>query len=199
MCAARTLDPRDRVERTAYQLFSRHGTRAVGVNTLAEHAGVAKMTLYKHYPSKDDLVLAFLRRREELWTRTWLQNVTRGRRRGPAERLLAIFDLFDAWFRKPDFEACSFIKTLLEHSDPKHPVRTAVVGHIQEIRVLLIELAAEAGARHPSRFAQQWQMLMMGSIVAAYAGERDAARNAQQVGAQLLESEGLHHARAGRS
>jgi AcrR family transcriptional regulator len=189
MPSARTLDPRERIERAAYQLFSQHGTRAVGVNALAEQAGVAKMTLYKHYPSKDDLVLAFLRRREELWTRTWLAHVTRDRSRAPAERLLGIFDLLDGWFRKSDYEACSFLKTLLEHSDPKHPVRTATVGHIQEVRALLIELAAEIGVRSPSRFAQQWHMLMMGSIVAAYAGARDAARNAREVGALLLQKE----------
>src|SRR5919201_3662722 len=119
----RPADPRERIERAAYELFSQHGTRAVGVDALAERAGVAKMTLYRHYPSKDELVLAFLRRREELWTRSWLEGVVRDHRRAPAERLLAIFDLFDGWFRRPGFEACSFTKVLLEHGDPKHPAR----------------------------------------------------------------------------
>src|SRR4051794_8731149 len=119
MQSLRPADPRERIERAAYQLFSQHGIRAVGVDALAARARVAKMTLYRHYPSKGDLVLAFLRRREELWTRTWLQNVVRDRRRAPGERLLAIFDLFDGWFRKPDYEACAFLKALLEHSDPK--------------------------------------------------------------------------------
>ena len=111
---SRSGDPRERIERTAYELFSRHGTRAIGVDTLAGRAGVAKMTLYKHYRSKDDLVLAFLRRREELWTRTWLQNAVRDRSRKPAARLLGIFELFDSWFRKPDYEGCAFLKVLLE-------------------------------------------------------------------------------------
>ena len=188
---SRSGDPRERIERTAYELFSRHGTRAIGVDTLAGRDGVAKMTLYKHYRSKDDLVLAFLRRREELWTRTWLQNAVRDRSRKPAARLLGIFELFDSWFRKPDYEGCAFLKVLLEQSDPQHPVRTAVRGHLQAIRSLLVELAAEAGARHPARLAQQWQMLMMGCIVAAYAGERNAAREARKAGAFLLRAEGL--------
>jgi AcrR family transcriptional regulator len=189
MTASRPSSPRERIERTAYQLFSQHGVRAVGVDALAEHAGVAKMTLYKHYPSKDDLALAFLRRREELWTHTWLAKVTRDRSRTPAERLLGIFDLFDSWIRRPDYEACSFAKVLLEHSDRKHPLRRATAGHIGVIRSLLVELAKEVGVRHPERFAHQWQILMMGSIVAAYAGELDSARNAREVGALLLKNE----------
>src|SRR5216684_7906394 len=89
---------RERIDQTAYELFSRHGIRAVGVDTLAARAGVAKMTLYRHYPSKEALALAFLRRREELWTRSWLQREVKRRGGTSGERLLAIFDVFDKWF-----------------------------------------------------------------------------------------------------
>jgi len=187
--AAPAESARERIERTAYRLFSQHGIQAVGVDTLASRAGVAKMTLYRHYPSKHDLALAYLRRREELWTRTWLANLIGDHSRKPAERLLGIFELFDGWFRKADYEACSFLKVLFEHSDARHPVRVAVKGHLETIRALLVGLAAEAGVRDPRGFAQQWQMLMMGSIVAAYAGERDAARKARELGRLLLQRE----------
>src|SRR3979490_1912813 len=93
---------RERIDRTAYALFSRHGVRNVGVDTLAARAGVAKMTLYKHYPSKDSLALAFLRRREELWTHSWLQREGGRRGRTPGAKLLAIFDVFDKGFRRSD-------------------------------------------------------------------------------------------------
>src|SRR5205807_7684370 len=79
--APRSIGARERIDRTAYQLFSRHGIRAVGIDAVVAHAGVAKMTLYRHYPSKDDLALAFLRRREELWTRSWLQREAKRRGR----------------------------------------------------------------------------------------------------------------------
>ena len=69
----RQASARERIDHAAYELFSRHSIRTIGVDTVAAHAGVAKMTLYKHYPSKDELALAFLRRREELWTRSWLR------------------------------------------------------------------------------------------------------------------------------
>jgi AcrR family transcriptional regulator len=179
-------DARERLERAAYELFSRHGVRAVGVDTLAAHAGVAKMTLYKHYPSKEQLALAFLRRREELWTRNWLQREV-GRHGGPpAGKLLAIFDVFDKWFRRADFEACAFTKVLLEHDEREHPVRRAAVGHFGNIRAFIRQLASDAGLGDPGGFACQWQILMVGSIVAASAGDLDAARRAKVIGRQLL-------------
>ena len=101
---------RDRIDNAAYELFSRHGVRAVGVDAIVARSGVAKKTLYLHYPSKEKLVLAFLRRREELWTRAWLQEGVERRAGAPAERLLAVFDVFDRWFRRSDFEGCAFVK-----------------------------------------------------------------------------------------
>lgn len=182
---------RERIEQAAYELFSRHGIRAVGVDTLASRAGVAKMTLYKHYPSKDELALAFLRRREELWTRAWLQGEVERGGRTPAAKLLAIFDAFGRWFRRADFEACAFAKVLLENHDRAHPVRAAAVGHIETIRDYVSGLARDAGARDPDALARQWQMLMMGAIIAAYAGDADAARRAKEVGVLLLAREGI--------
>src|ERR687895_1242404 len=106
--------PRERVLDTAYELFSRRGIRAVGIDEVVVRAGVAKATLYRHFPSKDDLVLAFLERREERWTRDWVEAEARRRGETPEEQLLAIFDAFDEWFRRDDFEGCSFVNVLLE-------------------------------------------------------------------------------------
>src|SRR6202008_1056673 len=128
---------RERIDRAAYELFSRHGIRSIGVDTVSARSGVAKMTLYKHYPSKQDLVLAFLRRREELWTRSWLQRELERRAATPAGRLLAVFDVFDEWFRRRALECCSFINVLLEHTEPADPVRKAAQAHIGTIRGLL--------------------------------------------------------------
>src|SRR5438477_6584364 len=122
---SRPASARERIDRTAYELFSRHGIRAVGVDTISARSGVAKMTLYGHYPSKDDLALAFLRRREELWTRSWLQQEVERRAQAPAERLLAVFDVFVKWFRRSDFVCCSFVKVLLEHGVLGQQVRRA--------------------------------------------------------------------------
>ncbi len=188
---SRPASARERIDQTAYELFSRHGIRAVGVDTISARSGVAKMTLYRHYPSKDDLALAFLRRREELWTRSWLQQEVERRAQAPAERLLAVFDVFDKWFRRSDFEGCSFVKVLLEHGDAGHPVRRAAEAHIETIRAFLRQLAADAGVRDVDAFARQLQIVMMGSIVAAYAGDRDAARRAKELGSLLLARAGI--------
>src|SRR6266702_8959547 len=85
---------RDRVRRAAYELFSREGARAVGVDTVIARAGVAKMTLYRNFRSKDDLILDFLRCREELWTRQWLIIVFVNRAAGPTHQLLAYLTVF---------------------------------------------------------------------------------------------------------
>jgi AcrR family transcriptional regulator len=189
--ASRLASARERIDRAAYELFSRHGIRGVGVDTVAERSGVAKMTLYKHYSSKQDLALAFLRRREELWTRSWLQQEVERRAHTPAERLLAAFDVFDKWFRRRDFEGCSFIKVLLEHGDQGDPVQKAAAAHIATVRGFLSQWAKEAGVRDADAFARQWQMIMMGSIVAAQAGDRDAARRGKEMGVLLLAREGI--------
>ena len=185
---ARGANARDRIDRTAYELFSRHGVRAVGVDKVIARSGVAKMTLYRHYPTKDKLALAFLRRREELWTRAWLQEEVERRGGTPGERLLAIFDVFDKWFRRADFEGCSFINVLLEFDDRSDPVRAASVHHLEVIRGFLRQLAKDAGIADVDGFARQWHILMKGSIVAAGEGDREAARRAKAVGTLLLAS-----------
>ena len=182
---------RERILEAAYPLFSRSGIRAVGVDTIVEAAGVAKMTLYRNFPSKDDLALAFLELREERWTRAWLWNEVSQRADTPAERLLAIFDVFGEWFARDDFEGCSFINVLLEQDAIEDPVREASVKHLANIRELIQELATEAGIDDPDAFSRQWHILMKGSIVAAGEGDRDAARRAHELGTLLLERRGV--------
>src|SRR5690349_22490910 len=98
-------DVHERILAAAYKLFSRRGIRAVGVDEIIETAGVAKATLYRHFPSKDDLVLAFLQRREDVWTHGWVEHEARSRADDPRDQLLAIFDIFEEWFHSDDFEA----------------------------------------------------------------------------------------------
>src|SRR6266700_6856847 len=197
--AARLATARERIDHTAYELFSRHGIRAVGVDAVIARSGVAKQTLYRHYPSKNDLILAFLRRREELWTRTWLEREIERQGAIPGEKLLVIFDTFDKWFRRPDFEACSFIKVLFEHGERGDPLRDATVRHIETIRLFIRQLAEDANVRDADGFARQWQMLMMGSIVAAYAGDPDAATRAREIGKLLLARNGIAPGKGARA
>src|ERR1700739_4505345 len=120
---------RERVRRAAYELFSRYGTQAVGVDAVIARAGTAKMTLYRNFPSKDDLILDFLRRREQLWTLWWLEAESQRRGETPRDQLLAIFDVFSEWFNQPDFEGCSFLTTMIEINERDHPVHQAAIVH----------------------------------------------------------------------
>jgi AcrR family transcriptional regulator len=182
---------RERILDTAYDLFSRHGTRAVGVDRIIAESGVAKMTLYRNFPSKDDLILAFLERRDEVWTRAWLQAEANRRGTTPAERLLAIFDTFEGWFARRDFEGCSFIKVMLELGDTDNPVRRATVRHLAAIRRFVRDLAEQAGIEDAEDFARQWHMLMKGCIVTAVEGDLEAAARARQLGTLLLAHHGV--------
>ena len=178
---------RERILESAYELFARKGLRAVGVDEVIDRAAVAKATLYRHFPSKDDLVLAFLRRREERWTRGWVEREARRRGATPEERLLAIFDLFDEWFRRPDFEGCSFVNVLLEVGDLEHPVGRASADHLANVRGIVAGLATEAGLHDPEEFARALTILMKGSIVQAGEGDKDAAKRAKRIARLLID------------
>ena len=182
---------RERILETAYELFSRHGTKAVGVDRIIAESGAAKMTLYRNFASKDELILAFLERREERWTRAWLQAGAEARAATPAGRLLAIFDVFGEWFARDDFEGCSFINVMLELDDSGSPVRRESVRQLSEIRGFIGALAREAGVQDADAFARQWHILMKGSIVSAAEGDLEAASRAKQLGTLLLEHHGV--------
>jgi AcrR family transcriptional regulator len=176
---------RERILTAAYDLFSRHGISAVGVDAIIARAGVAKMSLYRHFRSKDELVVAFLERRRELWRSRWLEAEIARREHEPQARLLAIFDVFDGWFQEPGFEGCSFINVLLQ-APKESDVGRAAARQLAEIRGVLAGLAAQAGLADADRFARAWHILMKGAIVAAGEGQGDAARVAQEMARLIL-------------
>jgi AcrR family transcriptional regulator len=179
---------RERILDAAYELFSRRGIRDVGVDEVIERAGVAKATLYRHFPSKDDLAIAFLERREERWTLAWVEAEAKRLGTTPEDQLLAIFGLFDEWFHRDDFEACSFINVLLEMG-PAHRLGQASVRHLASIRSVVGRLAEEAALRDPESFAHSWHILMKGSIVSAAEGDTEAAQRARLMARLLID----HH------
>jgi AcrR family transcriptional regulator len=178
---------RQRILDNAYELFSRRGIRAVGVEEVISRADVAKATLYRHFPSKDDLVLAFLEERELRWTRQFVEAGAMERGASAEERLLAIFDVFHDWFQQADYEGCSFVNVLLETGDREHPVGNASAQHLANIRTIVRTLAEEAGLRDPEEFALSWHLLMKGAIVQAVEGDRQAAHRAKTMARLVLD------------
>jgi AcrR family transcriptional regulator len=178
---------RERIVETAYELFSRHGIRAVGVDRVVAEAGVAKMTLYHHFASKEELVLAFLELRGQRWTRDWLGSEIEKRATSPSDRLLVVFDAFDEWFHEPDFESCPFIRTLLETPGRPDSAHQAAVHQVEVVRLLIESLARDCGASPEADLSYQLQTLMMGAIVSATRGDLDAARRVRPLAEQLVE------------
>ena len=172
------VKPRERLINAAYDLFSKNGVSQVGIDTILAKSGCAKASLYSNFDNKIDLAIAFLDRREAVWTRDWLESEVRRRVRTPEGRLLAIFDVFDGWFRKKTFEGCSFINVLLE-TKPGSPVRQAAAIHLAKIRAIVRSFAEEANLQEPEKFSQVWHILMKGSIVSAGEGNCNAAREAK--------------------
>jgi AcrR family transcriptional regulator len=177
---------RKRILDAAYDLFSTRGIRAVGIDEIVERAAVAKATLYRHFRTKDELVLSFLEQREKLWTKEFFEAEVRRRGATPEERLFVVFDVFDEWFHAERFEACSFINTLLEMR-PEHVLGKAAVVYLENIRALVATLGAEAGLRDVESFASSWQLLMKGSIVSAAGGDLEAAQRAKAMARLVIE------------
>lgn len=178
---------RERILAAAYELFSRQGTRNVGIDAIVARSGVAKMSLYRHFRSKEQLVAAFMERRERRWTVEWLEADVYRRATTPADRLLAIFDIFDSWFRSDEFDGCSFINVLLEYPTG-HATRAAAGEYLANIRAFLKDLATEAGIDDVQTFADTWHIMMKGSIVAACEGNQNAAREIQVAARLFLSS-----------
>jgi AcrR family transcriptional regulator len=180
-------DVHTRIVVTAYQLFSHRGIRDVGVDELIRASGVAKSTFYRHFPSKDDVALAFLKRRDELWMMGSVVPEAKSRADNPEDQLLAIFDVYDQWFQEDDFEACSFVKVLLEMG-ATHPLGRASIEYLARIRQQVRLLADEAGLEDSEGFALSWHILMKGSIIAAAEGDRLSARRARRMASGLIAS-----------
>ncbi|TCO20384.1 TetR family transcriptional regulator [Kribbella steppae] len=184
--AERRASPRQRILDTAYELIAQRGVRDVGVEEVIAKAGIAKATLYRHFPSKNELVLAVLEHREQVWTLGLVEAEARRRGSTGEEMLLAIFDVFDDWFRSDGFDTCTFVNVMLEMG-ATHVLGEASIRHLENIRTVVAQLATEAGLREPDEFARSWHILMKGSIVSAAEGDLEAARRAQAMAAALID------------
>ena len=184
-----TFEPqaRERILDTAYELFSHRGVRAVGVDEVISSAGVAKATLYRHFPSKDELVLAFLERREQRWTHEWLSRrrqsdgATRRRNRCSRSSTSSANGSGATTSRRARSSTCC------SRWAPSTPLGKASVGHLENIRSIVRGLAEEAGLRDPESFARSCHILMKGSIVSAAEGDVEAAQRGKSMARLLIE------------
>jgi AcrR family transcriptional regulator len=177
---------RARILEAAARLFYRRGIRAVSVDELAESASVTKVTVYKHFRSKDNLIASCLHMLDDRFF-TWFVTEVEARSEDPHERLLAVFDVLDRWFRRPNYRGCAFINATVELAEPTHPAHTAVLSHKDRSRAYFRELAVAAGVDNPDDLSDQWMLLSEGATVTALVeDDRHAARRARKAAEALL-------------
>ena len=179
---------RDELVRKALETFYRNGFHATGMDLIAAETGVSKTSIYKHFRTKEDLILAVLRLRDENF-RNWLFRRIEDLGDTPKEKLLAIYDALEEWFAERGFSGCMFIKASAEYQDPDHAIHAQSAEHKRLIFEHVGALTAEAGAPAPHVLAQQLLLLKEGAIVMAVLGRgREAARDAKEAAASLIEA-----------
>ena len=165
MTTAQDLPVRQRILETAQRLFRRDGFRAVGIDTIIAGAGVAKMSLYRHFPSKDDLIVAYLEQsNRQFWE--WLDGAV-AHLDDPEEKLVAMFEAIEKLATSPECLGCTFQGTAAEFPDRDHPGHQVALAHKRMVQDRFAELAGQAGLRDPEKLADQLLLLMDGAWVAA--------------------------------
>lgn len=176
---------RDHLVDTALNLFSRYGFHATGIDRILSESGVAKMTLYKHFKSKDELILAALRRRDELH-RNWFMREVEKLAATPRERLVAVFTALENWFQSDEFSGCCFINATAEYGDKDDPIHAAAAEHKRLLRAYVRELAEAAQVKETDALTDQLMLLMEGAIVSAQITGEAAPAQPARAAAEVL-------------
>jgi AcrR family transcriptional regulator len=165
MTTVKETSARERIMETAQRLFYRDGFRAVGIDTIVAEAGVAKMSLYRHFPSKDDLIVAYLEEsNRQYWE--WLDGAVADIE-DPIDKLVGMFEAIEKLSTNPECLGCTFQGTAAEFPDRHHPGHEVALAHKRSVRDRFAELAREGGLAHSERLADQLLLLMDGAWVAA--------------------------------
>jgi len=176
--------PRERILAAASRLFTQQGIGRTGVDTLIAEAGVAKATFYRHFPAKEELVLAWLRDSRTRWfdrVRTLAEIAT------PANRIPALFEAAADWLEAGDYRGCPYLNTVVEVVDPNGPPAQAIREYLAEIGAYIEEQVRLAGHPEPERIGRELHTLLAGSISLGVANRTSAyALAASAAALQLL-------------
>lgn len=176
---------RDELVREALEIFYREGFHATGMDRLVAETGISKTTMFKHFRSKEELILAVLRLRDQNF-RNWLFR-RMAKVGAPRDQLLAMFDALSEWFAEPGFRSCMFIKAASEYPDPSNPIHAQAAEHKRLLFLQLEKIAAQAGADDPAALARALLLLKEGAIVTAHLGhEANPAEDAKSAAAVLI-------------
>ncbi|WP_431942634.1 TetR/AcrR family transcriptional regulator [Micromonospora marina] len=175
---------RDRILYTAFRLFYAYGPRGVGVDTVIAESGVAKATLYKHFPRKDDLVLAYLDKVDQAWSGA-LRAAAAAAGDDARAQLVGMFDALGGACRREGYHGCAFINTAAE-SPAGSPVHARTVEHKNAVRAWVTDLARQAGVAEPESLARQLTLLLDGGLAGGVLDGDPAVADAAKRSARVL-------------
>ena len=179
---------RERILETAEDLFYREGIRAVGIDAIIEKSGVAKMSLYRNFASKDDLVAAYLEARGRRYWQWWDGVMARNANQ-PRRQLPDLFEAIAVRTRRPEFRGCAFLKAAAEFPEEGSPARVVALAHKKELRKRLLKLCRAIGAHQPGLLSNQLLMLIEGAYsTAGILGKRDAVKAAAKAAEALIDA-----------
>lgn len=179
---------RDELVHKALKVFYRNGFNATGMDTLVKETGISKTSMYKHFRTKEDLILAVLRLRDENF-RNWLYRRMEELAKSPMDQLIAMFDALEEWFGEPGFKGCMFIKASSEYQDASHPIHKQSADHKRLLERHVTDLALKAGLAKPGELARLLLLLKEGAIATAHLKHTEnAARDAKAAAIVLLRS-----------
>lgn len=177
---------RERILETAFRLFYAKGIRAVGVDLIIAESGVAKATFYKHFPAKDDLVVAYLDKVDGIWSGQ-LRDAAAAAGPDPADQLVGLFDALGSACRRDGYRGCAFINAAAE-SQPGTAVHERTVAHKAAVLAWIRDLAERAGARDPDSLARALTLLLDGGLASGSLDASPEAPEAAKASARALVS-----------
>jgi AcrR family transcriptional regulator len=179
---------RDRLVNTAVDLCYVRGFNATGLDQIIAATGVTKTTFYKHFESKDALLIEAIKVRHEWESKAWMRAVKRLAGDDPRAQLLGLFDVLDLWFNSPEFGGCLFINIAAEFPNPADPVHQVAAEHKRRTRDWFRALARKGGAADPDTFADLYTAIMEGTLIMRHIhGRDDAARIARPMIEKLID------------
>ncbi|MCM3626187.1 TetR/AcrR family transcriptional regulator [Paenibacillus glycanilyticus] len=178
---------KEHILKIASGLFNKQGIRATGVDQVVSESQIAKMTLYNHFQSKDELVLAYLRGQDEQW-RKWFESSVNKQGTNPSEKLLAIYDVLGEWFEDPDFNGCTYIKTASEFLDRSHIYFEAAHHYKMFMREFIASLVEELETSNREALTNRLFLLVEGAITTRMMQtDLESARHARETAEVILE------------
>ncbi|GJM24923.1 MAG: TetR family transcriptional regulator [Phycisphaerae bacterium] len=177
---------RERIIGTAIALFYRHGINAVGLDRILSEVGVSKTTFYKHFESKDELVVVALQERDRWEMDAWKHAVVVMAGDDPRDQLMGLIDILDVLFQSEEFRGCQFINAAAEFPNPCDPIHKAAAAHKLANWEMVRVLAKSAGSKDPESFADAFTLVFEGTLILRQVHVRDDAASAARPVIQKL-------------